>query len=30
MSVKVRIKIDKSLVKKVTQSGSKRATWMAL
>lgn len=30
MSAKVRIKIDTALIKQVTKSGSKRATWMAL
>ena len=30
MSVKVKIKLDKQLIKSITKSGSKRATWMAL
>ena len=30
MSAKVRLKLDKQLIKNVTKSGSKRATWMAL
>lgn len=30
MSVKVKLKLDKQLIKNVTKSGSKRATWMAL
>ena len=28
--VRVRLKLDKALIKQVTKSGSKRATWMAL
>ena len=30
MSVKVKVKLDKQLVRSITKSGSKRATWMAL
>lgn len=30
MSAKVKLKLDKQLIKNVTKSGSKRATWMAL
>ena len=30
MSVNVKIKLDKQLIKSITKSGSKRATWMAL
>ena len=30
MSLKVKIKLDKQLIKSITKSGSKRATWMAL
>lgn len=30
MSAKVTIKLDKQLIKSITKSGSRRATWMAL
>lgn len=30
MSVKVKVKLDKQLIRSITKSGSKRATWMAL
>jgi len=30
MSIKLKVKLDKKLVKQVTKSGSKQATWMAL
>ena len=30
MSAKVKLKLDKRLIKNVTQNGSQRATWMAL